>query len=378
MPSKRRSKAGPAPVAPTPQAKAAPPPAPPAVHKQSAAQQPSVATHKSSQAVQPSITKRQSLVQEQLEILSVLMDAGHDWKPRNKVVKKFTPKPKPQQKQVAKAVPVKATTRPTSAKPAAQKAHPTPVKTAAPIKAAVSTKSTTAVAPGAKASAAPVKRLSLNAAQQQEQHEILSVLMDAGSDWKPRNRVVRKVTPKPKMKRPATTPKPKQQAPAVTRKASLSRTKSLTDAQKKEKREIMEILLEYYDYVPHIPTGRPSSIQGHVDSSIQFAHDGNAIVISGSQVQVTDDSSGFQTVKSRRTSHKEKKDAKAILNVLVDFKEPPRKAVVPPKKNHSTSPAAVSKTNTPPTKASIQANKAAPVQKHIQANKTQVRAKLAT
>ncbi len=160
------------------------------------------------------------------------------------------------------------------------------------------------------------------------------------------------MTPKPKTKRRPSTAK----KPTVTRKASLNRTNSLTDAQKKEKKEIMEILLDYYDYVPHIPIARrPSAIQGNVESTVQLAQ-GNVVVVSSSDVDLNGDLSGFQQVKSRRTSHKEKKDAKEILNVLVDFKESQHKTV-----NNN--------------KASIQANKGV---KHIQANKSQVRAKLAT
>jgi hypothetical protein len=216
----------------------------------------------------------------------------------------------------------------------------------------------------------------------QEKQEILSVLMDAGGDWKPRNRgmvdnsvflfdfvhvvVVRKVTPKAKSKRPSTAKKPDTATPTVTRRASLNRTGSLTDAQKKEKREIMEILLDYYDYVPHLPTRQPLSIQGNVQSTIQFAHDGNSVVVSGTSVE---NMSGFEEVKSRRTIHKEKKDRKEILNILVDFKEPQPKSVSL-KKNISPSTTSPRQTKT--------VDKASSVTKHIQANRTHVRTKLAT
>jgi hypothetical protein len=86
MPSKRHSIAGPAPVAPIPQAKATvAPPAPQNINK---SQKPQSMTRKNSmpQATRPSpATDKQSAVaQQKHEILSVLMDAGNDWKPRNK------------------------------------------------------------------------------------------------------------------------------------------------------------------------------------------------------------------------------------------------------------------------------------------------------
>jgi hypothetical protein len=103
MPSKRNSKATPAPVAPTPQAKAVvAPPAPQVVRKQSATQQQSTVKKVQPQVAEPVIPitqkqatltrknsnpvveKRRSIVQEQFEILTILMDAGSDWKPRNK------------------------------------------------------------------------------------------------------------------------------------------------------------------------------------------------------------------------------------------------------------------------------------------------------
>ena len=92
MPSKRASKSrSAAPVAPTPQTNTAPP-APQVVRKNSANHQPPALARKDSQpqaakpttAPVPEITKRRSLVQEQFEILTILMDAGQDWKPRNK------------------------------------------------------------------------------------------------------------------------------------------------------------------------------------------------------------------------------------------------------------------------------------------------------
>lgn len=178
--------------------------------------------------------------------------------------------------------------------------------------------------------------------------------------------VVRKVTPKPKTKRPSTAKKANKASPIVTRKASLNRSNSLTDAQKKEKREIMEILLDYYDYVPHLPTRQPHSIQGNVQSAIQFAHDGNSVIVSGTSVE---NLSGFEQVKSRRMIHKEKKNRKEILNVLADFKEPQPKSVSlkkssPPSKTSPRQPKAV--------------DMAAPVSKHIQATRTHVRTKLAS
>jgi len=435
MPSKRNSKAGPAPVAPIPQAKATvAPPAPQIINKSTDNPQPQAMTRKTSmpQAARasPAIEKHSALAQEKVEILSVLMDAGNDWKPRNKVVKHVKPKPKKQSQNITKAPtarPASANLKTRAASVAAKPMTPQPTSAAAITKfksmntnhqkeqeeilsvlmdagkdwkprnkvvkkftpkakmqqvitpALKQTASPASVKPTQKSQAvatakqSPItpstvssQRAPMNATQQEKQ-EILAVLMDAGSDWKPRNRVVRKVTPKPKTKkRPSTAKKPNKAVPTVTRKASLNRTNSLTDAQKKEKREIMEILLDYYDYVPHLPTRQPLSIQGNVQSAIQFAHDGNSVVVSGTSVE---NMSGFEEVKSRRTIHKEKKDCKEILNVLVDFKEPQPK-YVPLKKN------------SPPTKTSPRqpktVDKAAPVPKHIQANKTHVRTKLAT
>jgi hypothetical protein len=149
--------------------------------------------------------------------------------------------------------------------------------------------------------------------------------------------------------------------------ALLSRRSSLTDSQKKEKREIMEILLDSYEFVPARITRRGSSTQGKAELSLKA---GNVVVVFNPPVDANEDWSGFETVKSRRTSVNEKKELRgeqdAILSVLADFKEPAKQAS---KKNQNGK----QQTQT------AQQQKVAPkATNHIQAKGNQARAKVAT
>ncbi|ETV90867.1 hypothetical protein H310_14426 [Aphanomyces invadans] len=297
---------------------------------------------------------------EQQQILNILLDdAGKDWKPRDKTPKQPIPKHATKQKGgKQQKAPVK------QQKAAALKV---PAQKAAP--------SQTAPKP-------LVKRAPLTQAQQVEQQQILNILLDdAGKDWKPRN----KTAPKQAFKKPAgqkaKAPQKPKSAPAKVQPAApkaaaaqpqqkpalLTRRSSLTDAQKKEKREIMEILLDPYVFVPARITHRGSATQ----AKAELHKVGNAVVVSNPPVGPNEDMSGFVTVKSRRTSIKEKKDLRseqdAILSVLVDFKEPVKQT-----KNQKGN-----KQQTPTKAQSAHQQKVQPT-KHITANGNQRRAKLAT
>ncbi|RHZ03600.1 hypothetical protein DYB31_013352 [Aphanomyces astaci] len=340
------------------------------------------------QSAKAPLAKRASLTPsqqvEQQQILNILLDdAGKDWKPRDKTPKQPIQKHAAKQKggKQAQQAPVQQKAQ----KPAAQKG---PVQKAAPVQNAQ--KSATAPVVAAKSAPALVKRASLTPVQQAEQQQILNILIDdAGKDWKPRD----KTAPKQPYKNPAgqkakTSQKPKS-APAKAqpvapmaaavqgaKPALLTRRSSLTDAQKKEKREIMEILLDPYEFVPARITRRGSSTQVKAD----LHRVGNAVVVSNPPVDANEDFSGFETVKSRRTSIKEKKDLRteqdAILSVLGDFKEPSKKHH---KGNQQTPQNARPNPQTPTKTQPTQQQKVAPqATKHIQAKANQGRAKLAT
>ncbi|KAF0712648.1 hypothetical protein As57867_002003, partial [Aphanomyces stellatus] len=137
---------------------------------------------------------------------------------------------------------------------------------------------------------------------------------------------------------------------------------------------------------------RPSSVQRSADVSHQV---GNVVVVANSAVEAYDDSTGFETVKSRRTSVKEKKESREaqgeIMSVLVDWVEPaPKKAAPAAGKKQKGKPATpTQQQNAQPQqqKTQPQQQKAQPAPqqqkvvqqatKHIQANK-QGRAKLAS
>ncbi|KAF0733236.1 hypothetical protein Ae201684P_010240 [Aphanomyces euteiches] len=359
---------------------------------------------------------------EMQQILNILIDdAGKDWKPRNKTVKPHTKQPHQN-----------PPTRPTSAKPrqTTQKAttpSPRPQTTSTPR---------------------PVPKMTLTPAQQVEMQQILNILIDdAGKDWKPRNKKphdmtkIKKHGAKPtsfasKQKTPAQKTSP--QSKPVAKKNTVSKVKaptkssvvkpdkplhrrrSLTDAQKREKRAIMEILLEPYEYVPAPVRPRSSTVQLHAELDHKV---GNVVVVSNQPVDASEDLSGFETVKSRHTTFQEKKEFRQeigdMMSILIDWTEPlpkkqakqtPKKAT--PQKTQTktqtpTKPAAqaktqpVSKPQTPskpqdktqnkttkeatkpqtPKKApkpqTTQQHKAPPATTHIQANKNQ-RAKLTT
>ncbi|RHZ32303.1 hypothetical protein DYB37_010572 [Aphanomyces astaci] len=335
--------------------------------------QPSVAAKPASA---PALVKRASLTPvqqlEQTQILNILLDdAGKDWKPRDK--------------------------SPTIA--------PVPQKTGAQKAALVQNAQKSGAAPAVAAKPAPalVKRASLTPVQQAEQQQILNILIDdAGKDWKPRDKSMATcgISSFLTMSRScaqatvqeastcqglAETQVSSCQSPAVAPKAAavqgakpalLTRRSSLTDAQKKEKREIMEILLDPYEFVPARITRRGSSTQVKAD----LHRVGNAVVVSNPPVDANEDFSGFETVKSRRTSIKEKKDLRteqdAILSVLGDFKEPSKKHH---KGNQQTPQNARPNPQTPTKTQPTQQQKVAPqATKHIQAKANQGRAKLAT
>ncbi|RHY27930.1 hypothetical protein DYB32_006423 [Aphanomyces invadans] len=337
---------------------------------------------------------------EQQQILSILLDdAGKDWKPRDKstpvVVARVpsfhrlfvAPKQAVQTSAAKRNVSQKASQPSKQAAPVSQKAQekPAPGQAAKP-----------ATAPAQTAPKPLVKRAPLTQAQQVEQQQILNILLDdAGKDWKPRDKSTDVVeagvgrlmlsAPKQAFKKPAgqkaKAPQKPKSAPAKVQPAApkaaaaqpqqkpalLTRRSSLTDAQKKEKREIMEILLDPYVFVPARITHRGSATQ----AKAELHKVGNAVVVSNPPVGPNEDMSGFVTVKSRRTSIKEKKDLRseqdAILSVLVDFKEPVKQT-----KNQKGN-----KQQTPTKAQSAHQQKVQPT-KHITANGNQGRAKLAT
>ncbi|KAH9147109.1 hypothetical protein LEN26_004789 [Aphanomyces euteiches] len=163
--------------------------------------------------------------------------------------------------------------------------------------------------------------------------QILNILIDdAGKDWKPRNKKPHDMTKIKKHGAKPTSFASKQKTPAqktsphstpVAKKNTISKVKaptkssvvkpdkplhrrrSLTDAQKREKRAIMEILLEPYEYVPAPVRPRSSTVQLHAELDHKV---GNVVVVSNQPVDASEDLSGFETVKSRHTTFQEKKE----------------------------------------------------------------------
>ncbi|EFX59992.1 hypothetical protein DAPPUDRAFT_279978, partial [Daphnia pulex] len=211
--------------------------------------------------------KAYSAQQEQQEILSILMDAGKDWKPRNRVVKKVTPKQRRGKAYKPVEQPTQAIGRrvtPSSTQVEQQEilsvlmdagsdwqprnrvvrqvAYKRKTKPAKPVKFVRGVLARPAL--GVTPRRGTPAWNAMMAARAEEQNEILSVLMDAGKDCKPRTIVhqnVKKYIPKPRQSK-------KKAAPQK----NVARRKSLTDAQKKQKREIMEILL-HDDSTPKQP-----------------------------------------------------------------------------------------------------------------------------
>ncbi|KAG9409956.1 hypothetical protein AC1031_017987 [Aphanomyces cochlioides] len=365
---------------------------------------------------------------EMQQILNILIDdAGKDWKPRNKTVKPHTKQPNQN-----------PSTRPTSAKPR-QKTQKATTHSPRPQTSSAAT-------------SRPVPKMTLTPAQQVEMQQILNILIgDTGKDWKPRNKKPHDMTKNKKHGAKPTSFTPKQKTPAqktfphstpVAKKNTASKVKaptkssvvkpakplhrrrSLTDAQKREKRAIMEILLEPYEYVPAPVRPRSSTVQLHAELDHKV---GNVVVVSNQAVDASEDLSGFETVKSRRTNFQEKKEFRQeigdMMSILIDWTEPlpkkqakqtpkkktPQKAPTPTKTQTPTKSAAqaktqpVSKPQTPskpqdtpktqnkttqeaakpqtpkkaPKSQTAQQQKAPPATTHIQANKNQ-RAKLTT
>ncbi|KAH9147506.1 hypothetical protein LEN26_004707, partial [Aphanomyces euteiches] len=220
--------------------------------------------------------------------------------------------------------------------------------------------------------------------------QILNILIDdAGKDWKPRNKKPHDMTKIKKHGAKPTSFASKQKTPAqktsphstpVAKKNTISKVKaptkssvvkpdkplhrrrSLTDAQKREKRAIMEILLEPYEYVPAPVRPRSSTVQLHAELDHKV---GNVVVVSNQPVDASEDLSGFETVKSRHTTFQEKKEFRQeigdMMSILIDWTEPlPKKqAKQTPKK--ATPQKTQTKTQTP-TKPAAQA-KTQPVSK---------------
>ncbi|KAG9410027.1 hypothetical protein AC1031_018061 [Aphanomyces cochlioides] len=365
----------------------------------------------------PKMTLTPAQQVEMQQILNILIDdAGKDWKPRNKskststssgqlILSVGAPK-QPLQKTAAKKQGCKPAKSTPAQKPTAQKAA-TP-KAATPNAPAQQTQK-----------AAPTKpaKLSLTPAQQLEMQQILNILIDdAGKDWKPREKKASPQKPSVKVagkktvqkshakqapqKKAATQTKPSTpKKSTVTATKPLHRRRSLTDAQKREKRAIMEILLEPYEYVPAPVRPRSSTVQLNAELDHKV---GNVVVVSNQPVDASEDLSGFETIKSRRTNFQEKKQFRQeigdIMSILIDWTEPlpkkqakqtpkkktPQKAPTPTKTQTPTKSAAQTPTKPQtPTKAqatktqTAQQQKAPPASTHIQANKNQ-RAKLST
>ncbi|KAG9409994.1 hypothetical protein AC1031_018025 [Aphanomyces cochlioides] len=381
-------------------------------------------TSKAAPVQQPTKTKSMTPAQqlEMQQILNILIDdAGIDWKPRNKTVKPHAFTKRDSQKQGG---------RPTSAKPKQK----TPAQKATTHSPRPKTSSA--------ATSRPVLKMTLTPAQQVEMQQILNILIDdAGKDWRPRNVTTWPWSPK-NGSSPKTTHKAKVSSKPVAKKNTASKVKaptkssvvkpakplhrrrSLTDAQKREKRAIMEILLEPYEYVPAPVRPRSSTVQLHAELDHKV---GNVVVVSNQAVDASEDLSGFETVKSRRTNFQEKKEFRQeigdMMSILIDWTEPlpkkqakqtpkkktPQKAPTPTKTQTPTKSAAqaktqpVSKPQTPskpqdtpktqnkttqeaakpqtpkkaPKSQTAQQQKAPPATTHIQANKNQ-RAKLTT
>jgi selenocysteine-specific translation elongation factor len=144
------------------------------------------------------------------------------------------------------------------------------------------------------------------------------------------------------------------------------RRHTLTDAQKKQKREIMEILLEKEVTEPAPVKRPPTAAQYNADIQIKR---GNVVVVNN-PVDKNEDLSGFQPVLTRKEvlrQHKAEKQAKeeallddmnCTLNVLL---EEPNRRISQQKHYHQ-----------------IQKNKAAASSKHIHVVQSQSRAKLAS
>ncbi|KAG9409952.1 hypothetical protein AC1031_017980 [Aphanomyces cochlioides] len=346
---------------------------------------------------------------EMQQILNILIDdAGKDWKPRNKTVKPHTKQPNQN-----------PSTRPTSAKPR-QKTQKATTHSPRPQTSSAAT-------------SRPVPKMTLTPAQQVEMQQILNILIgDTGKDWKPRNKKPHDMTKNKKHGAKPTSFTPKQKTPAqktfphstpVAKKNTASKVKAPHQV-KREKRAIMEILLEPYEYVPAPVRPRSSTVQLHAELDHKV---GNVVVVSNQAVDASEDLSGFETVKSRRTNFQEKKEFRQeigdMMSILIDWTEPlpkkqakqtpkkktPQKAPTPTKTQTPTKSAAqaktqpVSKPQTPskpqdtpktqnkttqeaakpqtpkkaPKSQTAQQQKAPPATTHIQANKNQ-RAKLTT
>ncbi|KAH9104651.1 hypothetical protein LEN26_014942 [Aphanomyces euteiches] len=305
---------------------------------------------------------------EMQQILNILIDdAGKDWKPRNKTVKPHTKQPNQN-----------PSTRPTSAKPKAPIQKTTSQTPPATKQATVkSHKATTQQKP---TSDQFTKQQALSPVLQLEAKQFFNILIDdAGKDWRPRNVTTWPWSPK-NGSSPKTTHKAKVSSKPVAKKNTVSKVKaptkssvmkpdkplhrrrSLTDAQKREKRAIMEILLEPYEYVPAPVRPRSSTVQLHAELDHKV---GNVVVVSNQPVDASEDLSGFETVKSRHTTFQEKKEFRQeigdMMSILIDWTEPlPKKqAKQTPKK--ATPQKTQTKTQTP-TKPAAQA-KTQPVSK---------------
>ncbi|KAF0710572.1 hypothetical protein As57867_005495, partial [Aphanomyces stellatus] len=181
------------------------------------------------------VTNRKSVTSpaiehERADILNILLDdAGKDAPPRHK---KGTTSQQAKQSQVSKAAPVSKSVSP-----------------AAPTKPVQ-----------------PAKRQSLTPAQQLEQQQILSILLDdAGKDWKPRNKVsANKNQPKPVANKTAAV-RPSSAKPKTATQVVQPRKVFLTPAQQLEQQQILSILMDDAgkDWKPRNKSTTTSRLSSH-------------------------------------------------------------------------------------------------------------------